>query len=99
MSLNPVKKLGQKLAGTEKDVNDLKSNINPDDPNASFPVFNTEEIVIEGTTEFRKRVYDSTSFIVDHPVYGDVDSSTLNIDGGYDTSDPEDDTVIFTGTI
>ena len=51
------------------------------------------------TVTFTKRVLSSTSFYIDHPVYGDIDSATLALDGDYDTGDPEDGTVIFSGTM
>lgn len=55
----------------------------PDDENAQLGVYYSESVVVHGQVRFYKKVYPTTSFIIDHPVYGDIDSSTLALDGGY----------------
>lgn len=48
-------------------------------------IVNQEQFRLSGTLSIVKRAYATDSFILDHPVYGELDSSTLKIDGGYDT--------------
>lgn len=95
MVLNQGKELGRTIAKQQKQIDELKQNINPNDPAATFPLFTQERVIPAITVVARKRIYDTTSFIIDHPTLGDIDSATLNIDGGYDTGDPEDNTVII----
>lgn len=42
-----------------------------------------ETINVTGSYIVTKYLLDSTSFVLDHPVYGYIDSPTLKIDGGY----------------
>jgi hypothetical protein len=99
MVLNQAKELGRTIAGQQKQIDGLKQEISPNDPSASFPLFAQETFSVPQTVTFTKRVLSSTSFYIDHPVYGDIDSATLALDGDYDTGDPEDGTVIFSGTM
>ncbi len=42
-----------------------------------------ESINLSGSYFVYKNPMSTTSFVLDHPVYGELDSSTLLIDGGY----------------
>jgi hypothetical protein len=45
-----------------------------------------ESIVITGTYIVSSRALPGSAFILDHPVYCNLDSSTLNLDGNYAVS-------------
>jgi len=99
MVLSSAKSLGKTIANQQKEIDGLKQQISPNDPSASFPLFSSEQIKITKNVVFKQRVLDSESFYIDHPVYGDVDSATLNLDGDYDTGNPADNTEIFSATL
>lgn len=42
---------------------------------------------VETTVTITQYFYGDTAFILDHPVYGELDSSTLELDGDYAQSD------------
>jgi len=87
MALDGISKLGTALGKLSSDQSEIKQNISPDETDAIDYIVNYEEVVVEGTVIGTKRTYASDSFIIDHPVLGDIDSSTLKIDGGYDTNE------------
>ena len=92
MSLNSEIELGRALGKLkqEQEVN-IKDNLSPVEEDALLNVWNSEFIRLGGTITVTKLLYPTDSFIVDHPVYGEVDSPVLKIDGGY--SDPEGELV------
>jgi hypothetical protein len=49
----------------------------------SFNVVRMDSVRLSSTTIISSLVYPSDSFILDHPVYGELDSSILKLDGGY----------------
>lgn len=46
-------------------------------------IVSMDSIRLTSTTIISSLVYPSDSFILDHPVYGELDSSILKLDGGY----------------
>lgn len=90
MSLSSTSQLAKLLAEQTSETDDIKSNISPDDLNSSLPIFvNESPIEITGTITLTKYVYATNSFIIDHPVYGVIDSAALELDGGYASVAPE----------
>lgn len=84
MSLSSTSQLAKLLADQTSETDEIKSNISPDDLNSSLPIFiNERPIKITGSITVSSHSYGSTTFVIDHPVYGDIDSSTLAIDGDY----------------
>jgi hypothetical protein len=83
MALDSVSKLGKALGDTSKQVETIKENLNPNDPAAINTVILSDTTSISGTVTGTGKYYSSDSFIIDHVVLGDIDSSTLKIDGGY----------------
>lgn len=81
--LDATSKIAGVIGVLSQKTNDLSSNISPDDVYGFLNQLNTEFLEGSGSLIVTKNVYDSTSFILDHPVYGDLDSSTLSLDGGY----------------
>lgn len=61
----------------------LESNVYPDDPSAQLQLLVSEVMTFTEHGTIVSKLYPSTSFIIDHPVYGELDSSILQLDGGY----------------
>jgi hypothetical protein len=86
MAINAATKLGQLIGKLSSEQDTIKQNISPDDTESQEQVYSQEEIILEGTTKAIKWNYGEDSFILDHPVYGYIDSNLLRIDGGYASS-------------
>lgn len=84
MSLDPVKQLASTIASTANEQGTIKQNLSGDDTEALLQLQNSERIIMSGTIVAIKYVYATNSFVIDHPVYGELDSSVLLLDGGYD---------------
>lgn len=87
MALDGVNKIGDIIGSLSQSQGVIEQNISPDSSDAVDNIVNFEELIIEGTVTGTKYTYALDSFIIDHPVLGDIDSSTLNIDGGYNTNE------------
>ncbi len=83
MSLDPVKELARNLATTANEQESVKQNLSGDDTEALLQLQSNEKIVMSGSFLATKYTYATDSFIIDHPVYGELDSSVLLLDGGY----------------
>ena len=83
MVLDSTKELGRIIGESTNSQEDIKTNLSPDEEAGSLVIKNTENIKVTGQVTITKKVYDEASFIIDHPVQGELDSSTLKIDGGY----------------
>jgi hypothetical protein len=94
MTLDDTKILAKAIAESSYETNEIKQNISPDDSNANLPLFILESIKINGAITIATHTY-STAFVIDHPVYGFVDSPSLYIDGGYTGAATTVYTVIF----
>lgn len=83
MALDNTKELGKIIGSLKSDQDTIKTNLAPDEEAGSLFIRNTENIKVTGVWTAIKRNYSTTSFIIDHVVYGELDSSTLLLDGGY----------------
>ncbi len=83
MSLDPVKELARNLATTANEQESVKQNLSGDDTEALLQLQSNEKIVMSGSFLATKYTYATDSFIIDHPVYGELDSSVLLLDGNY----------------
>ena len=84
--MNSAKDLGRIIGKLAQDQQTLQENVYPDDPSAQLQLIQSESIAWSGTLVLTKKSYSATSFVLDHPVYCDIDSATLEIDGGYQSS-------------
>jgi hypothetical protein len=84
MSLDPVSRLAETIAATSNDQQTVKQNLSADDPDSLLQ--SSETLRLTGTLIATQYTYPTNSFIIDHPVYGVIDSATLLIDGGYVTN-------------
>lgn len=83
MSLSTTSQLGQLLGGMSRRQDDIASQISPDDANDSLLIQNSLSVVLQGTVTATQRIIAASTFVLDHPVYGYLDSTTLRLDGGY----------------
>lgn len=81
--MDSATQLGQLLGSIVNQQSKLASQISPDDSDPLLTLQNTDRIVVEGLLSITSRLYPTDSFIIDHPIYGDINSSVLLIDGGY----------------
>lgn len=80
---NVSRDLGAVLGNMSKEQSDIKSNISPNEQNANAFIVSQEQVQLSGTLTVTAYFYPEDSFILDHPVYGELDSSVLKLDGGY----------------
>jgi len=85
MTLSAIDKLGEKLGGLAAEQNVIKDNINPADPLPQLQLVSFEKVVVGGSIKVYQPAPDDDSFVIDHPVLGEIDSAVLKIDGGYKT--------------
>ena len=77
--------LGQMLGNLAKGQSDLQSNAFGDEGEGLLNLSTNESLVMTGTLTATAYYYSATSFVIDHPVYGNINSATLAMDGDYDT--------------
>jgi len=81
---NATKELGRTIGQIQKDQSTTNENITGDDSDAELQVASSEQVILGGRLDVYRLDYpDNDSFILDHPVYCNLDSSILKIDGGY----------------
>ena len=81
--INSSRKLGETLGKLSQEQSDIKSNIAANEQDANAFIFSQEQLQINGLAIAIRKNYGDSSFIINHPTYGDIDSSTLLIDGDY----------------
>ena len=83
MTLDSADEVGTFIAGLSQGQDDSNTNLPPEEVNASLFLTPLDRAQLATTVLLYIKYYDPTSFILDHPIYGILDSSTLEIDGGY----------------
>lgn len=83
MPLNNSAIIGRALAQAINDSEDLRNDLLPSEIINSLLLAPVERTKLTITVTGTQRNYATDSFILDHPVYGELDSSTLRLDGGY----------------
>ncbi len=89
MAVNNSQLLGERLGNLNSEQQGVKANLSPNEQDANAFIVNNEQLVIEMELTVTKKVPYSDSFILDHPVQGELDSATLKLDGGYDATQDE----------
>lgn len=87
--VDDTRKLGRVIAQGTNSTDDVRQEIVPDDTNQNLLLAPYDRVRVRVKASFTKKYYAEDSFILDHPVYGELDSSTLKLDGGYDSSSEE----------
>lgn len=83
MTLDPVKVLARTISGISAEQDTIKQNMSADDADSQLIANFTFNVLTQGTAVASKYTYSAGSFILDHPVYGELDSSKYALDGGY----------------
>lgn len=83
MGLSSAEKLGHMIAMANNNTTDLKEEVFPSDVTAAMLLAPYDRLAVRMTITADKNYYASDSFILDSPTQGILDSSTLQIDGGY----------------
>jgi len=83
MPVSNISKLGNVINGIASEQDSIKENLSPDDSETQEQLVMFEKFIITGDVTLNKLEYADDSFVIDHPVYGDIDSTTLLIDGGW----------------
>ena len=83
MGLSSAEELGRFLADVSNNQLILKEELVPNEVFQSIIISPWERVLLLERVPSRKIFYGSNSFILDHPVYGELDSSVLWLDGGY----------------
>lgn len=80
---NAAQEVGRIIGGIAREQSSIQENLSPDEFDSLLSTLNSEEVVSRGVLTATSRELATDSFVIDHPVYGEIDSSTLKIDGGY----------------
>lgn len=83
MGLSASEELGRVIAQGINNTTQLKEDVFPSNADVAMLLapFDKFKITLEVTGT--KYTYPTDSFILDHPVYGELDSAVLQLDGGY----------------
>ena len=81
--MTTAQELGTALANAVNTTATLQSNISPDDLTAKLILFPMETVVVSESGSIIGRYYASSSFIIDHPIQGDLNNASYALDGGY----------------
>ena len=78
-----AEQVGTIIAGLVNSQNNIKENALPDEITQSILLSPQDGFEFGVTVNVYTQQYATDSFILDHPVYGELDSATLQLDGGY----------------
>ena len=85
MSLDEDRELGKVIGGIISSQSETNENLSPDESENQDIIVANFSTNMSGSIQLIKKPYASDSFILDHPVYGELDSAVLKLDGGYAT--------------
>ena len=80
-----AEQLGRAIANISNQSTDIREDTLADDITQNMILAPTDNVKVTLSVTGTYQPYPTNSFILDHPVYGELDSSTLQLDGGYDT--------------
>ena len=76
--------VGKIIGKTISEQSVVKENLSADSADNELNVINQEELVVDGKITITKKIYATDSFILDHPVQGELDSAVYKLDEGYE---------------
>ena len=82
MGLDSTSQIAQVINNIVNEQETIKESY-ADEGNINFLLSPFERVIATGVINIYRKPYPTTSFILDHPVYGELDSSILELDGGY----------------
>lgn len=83
MAIDSVSKIGEYLGQIFVEQDKVDREISPEDGEFVNTVEDHNSMVIGGRVKGYKLIFADDSFIIDHPIQGEIDSSVYKIDGGY----------------
>ena len=83
MSLSPESEIAAIINKTAKTQDDILENAFPDEGLNVFILSPFETINLTSSYTITALMLGTSAFVIDHPVYGDIDSNTLHLDGDY----------------
>lgn len=86
MGLSNSEMIGKAIAQSINNSESIKQDVIPAEIINSLLIAPNESLRVILSVVGNYKHYPTTSFILDHPVYCDLDSSTLSLDGGYDST-------------
>lgn len=81
--MSTASEIGKIIGNSISEQSVIKENLSADDADNQLNVISSFDVVIDGKLIITKKTYDPESFVIDHPVQGELDSSVFVIDGGY----------------
>lgn len=90
MGLGEAEELATYIGNISSEQDNIKENAFAEEAINSFLLAPFETVKVSALLVVTKRTYGTTSFIIDHPVYGELDSSILELDGGYSGSEAQE---------
>jgi len=84
MALDSVSQLGQYIGNRIKDQDALDNNLAPENAEFISTYYDiNNNLLLGGNVKGYKWIFDTTAFILDHPVQGELDSAVYKLDSGY----------------
>lgn len=78
-----ARELGMALGKMAQSQSDLKAGAFGDEDDGLLNYVLNQRLILTGTVTMTSYLYATDSFILDHPVYSELDSTVLKLDGGY----------------
>jgi hypothetical protein len=78
-----ILKLGNALGNTSKTLSNTKQDYIESDDSGDLNIVALENIKVHDCILISKNTLGTGSFVLDHPIYSDLDSSILSLDGDY----------------
>jgi hypothetical protein len=75
--------LGRVIGKIANQQSSIRENMAPDDTDAQLGAYFQERMIVHGQRRVYQYDYADDSFVLDHPVHGELDSSYYQLDGGY----------------
>lgn len=91
MGINSAEEVGRIIAGLVKANEQVKEDHVPSEILQSLILSPVSRLKLTTSVVVTKNYHDGSSLILDHPVYGQLDNSTLLTDGGYSSTVTHDD--------
>lgn len=101
MTLDNLKILARTISGIASEQDTIKQNLSGTEQESQLVANFNFNVVASGIFTATKFLYATDSFIIDHPIQGEINSSVYKLDGGYQNAGapfPLTFPISFTGT-
>lgn len=86
MAISNAERLGQELGTQNRRVDEYKQDFVENDTVEDFSLISVENVEASEVVLVTKKLFPSNALILDHPVYSELDNSTLLTDQTYSSS-------------